>query len=74
MKTTGDWELMVESQQLRHSCGLRLEFEGRLSDPDAVTLSQIPAELSPLELVTLIRQGTEYCRAWVASSLTDAKR
>ncbi len=62
MSKTQNWELDSSCQQVKHRNGLCLQIEGTFKDPDGVVPVSIPKELAAMELVALIREGTDFCR------------
>ena len=64
MSNEGSWELDRSTMQVKHSSGLCLQIEGRISEPSAVVPVSVPKDTSPHLLASLIRQGTEFCRQY----------
>jgi len=56
------WELDPYLRLLRHSSGLCLTISGPINDPNEVMPMVIPHAVSPGDLVTLLREGVEFCR------------
>lgn len=73
MTDTNTWQFDASTRRLQHESGLSLQIEGQLRDPEAVTPMQVPESLNSLQLVTLIREGTEYCRQLKATGSTQTK-
>ncbi|MEH6470834.1 MAG: hypothetical protein V7752_06240 [Halopseudomonas sp.] len=57
------WSFEAQHHQISHVSGLCLEIEGEIRNPDGIVPIHIPDNMDSVDLVALIRQGTNYCRA-----------
>ena len=71
VKTMSTWTIDLANETAKHSTGLIIKFEGTPNTDDfGGTPIDIPADLKPLQMVSLLRMGFEEYSA----SYTDARR
>ncbi len=63
MSDDNTWLFEPSLKRISHPNGLCLEIDGPLQNPEAVLPIHIPENIAAMELVALIREGVNYCKA-----------